>query len=38
MLAIQNRDQAAMRNAARQRALALDWAEIGRRTRIAYER
>jgi len=37
MIAIQSREQSAMRNAATQRARALDWAEIGRRTRLAYQ-
>ena len=36
MVAIQTRDQPAMRSAAFQRARALDWAEIGRRTLLAY--
>lgn len=37
MIAVQSRDQSAMRNAARQRARGLDWAEIGRRTLLAYK-
>lgn len=37
MIAIQTREQPAMRNAAFQRAASLDWAEIGRRTLIAYK-
>jgi beta-1,4-mannosyltransferase len=37
MIAIQTRDQSAMRDAAFQRARTLDWAEIGRRTLLAYQ-
>jgi len=36
MVAVQGRDQQAMRNAAFQRARSLDWNEIGRRTLDAY--